>query len=323
MTSSTLRRLATGVALVASTLAAQAATFTDIVIFGDSLSDTGNLAIATAQPFPAPYFQNRASDGLIWTDFLTAALGDNALPALLGGSNYAFSGARTTGASPPGLLQQFGGLWNKPMADSQALYIVVGGGNDMRDARSAFSTMDAAGDAGRQAAADTAAANMKTLLAGLAAKGAKHVLISNLPDLGRTPEAVFLGLAAASSDVTNRFNALIPGVESFGDSLGMDVDVLDMAGVANAVYQDALFNGGKAFGLTNALAPCNGFQGSPNIAQTACSISLFSDALHPSSAAHKLIAQAGLMAMVPEPETYGLMLLGLGVVGFAARCRKA
>ena len=50
---------------------------------------------------------------------------------------------------------------------------------------------------------------------------------------------------------------------------------------------------------------------------------LFSDALHPSSAAHAVIAQAALSAVVPEPETYALMLLGLGVVGWAARRRTA
>ena len=327
MTSSLFRRLATGAALVAGTFAAQAATYTDIVIFGDSLSDTGNLSIVSGGVFPPagqPYFNGRFSDGLIWTDFLTAALGDTATPALLGGSNYAFAGARTgVDANPPGVLAQAGGLWNKAVADSQALYVVVAGGNDMRDARTAFPNMNAADGQKRQEAAELAAQNLFNTVGLLASKGAKHILISNLPDLGRSPEAVGLGVVAASTDATNRFNALIPGIESFFDGMGVDVDLMDMAGAANAVYQDALLNNGRGYGMSNAFAPCNGFDFSPNIPQTACNISLFSDVLHPSSAAHKVIAQAGLAALVPEPETYAMMLLGLGVVGFAARRRKA
>jgi outer membrane lipase/esterase len=326
MTSSLFRRLATGAALVVGTFAAQAATYTDIVIFGDSLSDTGNLQILSKGALPdvkQPYFNGRFSDGLVWTDFLTTALGDNAKASLLGGSNYAVAGARTGGGSLPSLGVQLNAFWNKPAADSQALYILVGGGNDMRDARDLFPTMDAAGEQGRQDAADLAIANLKAQLQTLANKGAKHVLISNLPDLGRSPEAVGLGLVEASTDATKRFNDQIAGLESFADGLGMDVDVMDMAGAADAVYKDALFNSGRGFGMSNPFAPCNGFAFSPNIPQTACNISLFSDALHPSSAAHRVIAQAGLAALVPEPETYAMMLLGLGVVGFAARRRKA
>ena len=83
-------------------------------------------------------------------------------PALAGGSNYAFGGARTgAGTSPvPGLLAQAGGLWSPAHpagADPTGLYVVVGGGNDMRDARSAFQTNSVADQAGRQAAAQTAA----------------------------------------------------------------------------------------------------------------------------------------------------------------------
>ena len=48
-----------------------------IVAFGDSLSDTGNVAIVTngAVPPPAFYFNGRFSNGPIWLDQLGAALG--------------------------------------------------------------------------------------------------------------------------------------------------------------------------------------------------------------------------------------------------------
>ncbi|MFM7750944.1 MAG: hypothetical protein ACKPB0_11095, partial [Opitutaceae bacterium] len=64
-----LRRLITLALALAlgSIAAAQNRTFTNVYVFGDSLSDTGNLFAATsalgaANP-PAPYFQGRFSNG--------------------------------------------------------------------------------------------------------------------------------------------------------------------------------------------------------------------------------------------------------------------
>ena len=93
-----------------------APTFSNMVVFGDSLSDTGNLFIATGgtqPPAGQPYFNGRFSDGPLWVESLAAGLNlplaSN--PYLVGGNNYAFAGARTgTSSSPPGLLAQVGGL---------------------------------------------------------------------------------------------------------------------------------------------------------------------------------------------------------------------
>ena len=310
-------------ALCAST--AQASPYSDLFVFGDSLSDTGNLSIATggAQP-PAgqPYYNGRFSDGPIWIDYLAAGLGLplGAMPSLAGGHDYAFAGARTgTSGSPPGVLAQVAGMWAPAhaVADPGALYVVVGGGNDMRDARTAYTTNSAADQAGRQAAAQAAVNNLYNSLAVLAAHGAKHVLIADLPDLGLTPEAVFLGVQAASSDASARFNALILGLEVQAEALlGLDVDLLSLAGIGTAVRNDALNNGGGIYGITNVSLPCAGFAGS---AGTACSASAFSDALHPSSAIGGIFGAAAI-ALVPEPGSVALVLLA--VVGLTLQRRR-
>lgn len=332
MTTHTLRRLAGAAALVACTFASAlapstAATlpYSDLVIFGDSLSDTGNLDLASGHTVPlsfAPYYQGRASNGLIWTDYLAAGLGQagDAQPFLLGGNNYAFAGARTgaapvTPTNPPGVLAQVVGIWGAThaAADANALYVLVGGGNDMRDARSVAGGTAAT----RLADAQAAVANLFTSMGYLAAKGAKNVLISNLPDLGLTPEAYLLDKVAESTDASGSFNSLIGGLEAYGDSLGMDVDVLDMNGVMNRVRASP-----GAFGMTNVTQPCAGFLFGST---TSCSQSLFSDALHPSSLAHQYLAQAAFTALgvtpVPEPETYAMLLAGLAVVGAVKRRR--
>ncbi len=208
------RILAILLAGVLGTSTVSAASFTSLSIFGDSMTDTGNVFLATGGAVPtAPYFSGRFSDGPVWVETLAEQLGfpGASTASLAGGNNYAFGGARTgaAGAPVPGLLAQSAGLWGPlhPLADPTGLFVLVGGGNDMRDARSAFQTDSPADQAGRQAAAEAAVANLLANLNFLASKGAKNALIGNLPDLGATPEAVGLGLVAPSTDVSARSRA--------------------------------------------------------------------------------------------------------------------
>ena len=319
-----LRRLGALLAVATATLVAAPAqaAYTSLTVFGDSLSDTGNIFAITGGTLPvAPYLPGRFSNGPVWVETLAQGLG---LPGAAGavlqnaGLNFAFGGARTGVANnPPGVLAQVGGLWapSNPTADPNGLYVVVGGGNDMRDARDGAST-----PASRQAAAAAAASNIAQSVGLLASRGARNVLISTLPDLGNTPEAVFLGLVAESSDATMRYNTLVAGLEPMLETLfpGLDVMVLDMFGIANTVRNDALNNNGATFGITNVTTPCGTFAGSIGIS---CSTSLFSDALHPSAAAHAILGRAALALVngVPVPATLALGLAALALLGLQRR----
>jgi len=102
--------------------AASAQPFTGLFVFGDSLSDRGNVAIAIgADPtqtitgnsyIPSkPYASNQFSNGDVWAKSFADALGlaSFATPALAGGGDFAFGGARvaTDGAGlPPSLSAQ-------------------------------------------------------------------------------------------------------------------------------------------------------------------------------------------------------------------------
>jgi phospholipase/lecithinase/hemolysin len=340
MHSSLFGRLLSVTVIVAAALAslpAHAGPFTNLFVFGDSLSDTGNLKILSPSDYPppssGPYYDGRFSDGPVWVETLAADLGLAASTspyfAGTGGTNFAIAGARTgSTGSPPGVLAQVGGIWFPAFgaADPNALYVVVGGGNDLRDARSTFQTRSRADAAGREAAAEAAIGNLISSIGFLAAHGAKHVLVSNLPDLGTTPEARLIGLRYASTDVSRRFDALMPELLSAGVGFGLDMSFLDMAGLLGLITDDAKNHGGATYGITNVRSPCAGFLYSTG---HACSSSLFSDALHPSAVTHHWIGEAAYAAVmqgrvtapVPEPETYALMAAGLALVAVRARRR--
>ncbi len=349
------RRLAAlAIGIAAHVGAAHAGPYSDLIIFGDSLSDTGNvLALTTAftpNPFPVyPAAPGRFSNGPVWTEVLAAGLGlpAGAQPANLlftgaavvpigapGGGNYAYGGARTgLGGSAGATTGLFGQLinWNGApfgttltrAADPDALYVLMAGANDLRDARST-------GDATLVA---DAASNVVDTMALLAQAGARHFLISNLPDLGKTPEAVDAGVTKGSTAVTLSFNALLAAGASgldaafFGAS-GVDLDIrtIDLFGLGEAVYDDAVNHGGLTYGITNVTTPCltpgliSGQYFAPDATASQCGTSAYSDDLHPTAALHRLLGQQALSTAVPEPAP--LALLALALVALVATRRR-
>src|SRR5262245_27144397 len=118
-------------------VAAAAGPFSNLFVFGDSLSDLGNVAQATASipfidPTPGPYYYNgRFSNGPIYVESLASGLG---LPAVVqsraGGNNFAHGGAKTSGTSFPTSLvvrdvdDQVDDFLARGPADANALFLV-------------------------------------------------------------------------------------------------------------------------------------------------------------------------------------------------------
>src|SRR5690606_34523184 len=89
--------------------AANAQTYGRLVVFGDSLSDSGNLYLATGGTNPpSPPYSQRYSNGPVFTEMLGFNLGLYAAGApFTGNINFAFAGAETgTPLSPPGMRNQ-------------------------------------------------------------------------------------------------------------------------------------------------------------------------------------------------------------------------
>jgi outer membrane lipase/esterase len=264
---------------------------TQLIVFGDSLSDTGNLdregpvgdLIAKfADLGPTGTFSN----GPVWHDYLADSLGlPRTEPSLDGGTNYAIGGAETDeGGAIEGFLadillgQQTGiaaqvdvFLTGLPagVADPDALHLVWGGGNDMRGESD-------------PAAAASAVDNVEQHLRNLAAAGGRHFLVPNLPNLGRTPESITAGSDAVelAESITLAFNDdLATTLDGLSAELSLDLFELDIFAALEEIINDP-----QPFGFSNVTEPC------PD-PDSACTGYLFWDTIHPTTAAHRLLGQ--------------------------------
>ena len=118
---------------------APAQDFGDVFVFGDSLSDSGNAALAQGLPEGASFTTNPDP---VWAGIVAGAFGASGRNSLAGGPNHAFAGACMNPATPcdfddvPTVAEQIGRHLSSKggSADPNALYAVFGGSNDIADA---------------------------------------------------------------------------------------------------------------------------------------------------------------------------------------------
>jgi outer membrane lipase/esterase len=311
---------------------AGAAAYSNLYIFGDSLSDVGNNFIAlggatTPQsaitgnnfvPDLAPYASQHYSNGAIWAqDFASALHLPAVTPSLAMGNDFAFGGARTSSPNPPpagtapGLNLQVGaflsGLSGAP-APSTGLYIVAGGGNNARDAAAEI----VGGADPITTVTNTAkdyAKDIATIVGQLEGAGAQHIVVWNVPVIGQTPYVRSFGqvASAGASFLASSMNDALD-LALKGDK---KVKIFDLFGAVDAVIDNP-----AAFGLTNVTDACGQFSN--------CDPSkyLFWDGIHPTSEGHLLIADALLGTVVPEPSVFVVAAIGLVLLAAAPMRRR-
>jgi len=303
----------TVIALSAITALAQVRDYTKIVVFGDSLSDTGNVAHLTAAkygiPVPSPiggnYTLGRFTDGYdtipaaqnyfgVWVEQLSASVPSHpeVKNSLDGGTNYAYGFALTGGGTST--LTLAGGqvtvdvenmgrqisdyLATHPKINSKTLFVVWGGANDVLNATSPTQVVDAA--------------IQETLdIQRLIAAGATQILVLNLPPLGLTPR---LNGSLVASQTASAAAAL------YNSWLGTGVSVLNdfYRWRRVSIYHVNVFSlftqivaNPAAVSLTNTTSPAQGnFAVNPDTY-------LFWDDLHPTTRGHSLVADAALKAL--------------------------
>jgi len=282
---------------------ALASPITQIVAFGDSLSDTGNDFIASGGTSPAPpYYEGRFSNAPNWIDDLAAKLGvPDPQPSLAGGTNYAYGGATATSINQgvPDLgqqVQQY--LTASPTANPHALYTVLMGANDFFGG-----VNNASGPANAVNAA----------LTSLIGAGAKNILVSYLPPQGVTPLIQSEGPAAVAAinalDVAFNNDISADVIALRAANPGVTLSVLDLYSSTNAIIANP-----GAYGFTNTTD--EGINAPPG---TNLNQYLFWDDVHPTAAGHELIADNAFAAL-PEPSTF--TMAGLGLVACALWSRR-
>ena len=295
--------------LVASALllaARPAAAYDALYVFGDSLSDVGNLGLATGGAIPGPsYFNGRFSNGPNYVDDLSAALGlGPASPSLAGGNDYAYGGARLTGLPVPPTVpaQVTTYLAANPVAGENGLYVLFGGANDLIARLGGDATVSV------PAAVDALAAQV----GGLYDAGGREFLTPNLPSLGLIPQFNADPVAAAAATaLTAQFNALYAAALDDLELSRPDLVLhrVDVAALFAAVAADP-----AAFGLDNAADPAAPGL-SPGLQDYDASLIvpdadryLFWDQLHPTQSGHALLARS-FLAAVPEPGSLSVLVL--------------
>lgn len=294
------------------------AAFSQLYVFGDSLSDVGNVQAATtalsplAPITPGPfYFNGRFSNGANYVETLSNGLGLGAVtPSSAGGNDYAYGGALATGTAFPTSLvvqdvddQVTQYLGAHPAGNANALYLVYAGNNDVLSNPS-----------GVTAAANSIAASIGRLYDA----GARKVLAPNLPLLGLIPQNNGNPAnAAAANAATVQFNSALATALNQLQASHADLTIyrLDVAGL----FANIIANPGSV-GLSNvqdSAAP--GLSPGDQSYDTSQLVAnpdqyLFWDDLHPTRAGHLLLGQAALAA-VPEPSSIAMIcVVGVGLL---------
>lgn len=280
--------------------------FEDVFIFGDSLSDGGNVWAVTGETSKAPYALvptlpyaiggHHYSNGKTWAERLAQVLNDNngGKPSLKNPGkhgNYAFGGARArsgSGNSSPSSAEQVAMyLADFGTASPYALYVLQFGGNDLRDALEAGAVdPDAVGPI--LGAAVTEFIGSIQMLYGY---GARNFLIANAPNLAHTPAIKLAGAEGIAGFLTGEFNN---GLANGLFMLDMSIPDINIYQLDMAAFTDAVVANPSDFGLTDTDSPCLTFFTASGAKCNNAQERLFWDGFHPTAAAHNALANEAL-----------------------------
>lgn len=299
--------------------------YSSLYTFGDSLSDAGQFPDGELGGTNTRRFTNRLGPGKpygkVSPQLLAKKLGLPSVPStsivngqagMADGTNYAVGGYTTAqirasviekdGSVVQDVRVPFGRIKDgylaatEGVADPDALYYINGGGND---------NLSGPGEA-------AAAANrLADAVDALAAAGATTIMVSNLPDMGRTPEAVKdengPAWAEQASAISRVFN------EALGQRLGSLDGQVDIIRLNPRALLDEVLTSPAEFGFATDVplgqvcftGYCNVTpygQGGPHEDSGKL---VFYDNVHPTTAAQRILADYAF-GMVKAPAVLGL-----------------
>jgi phospholipase/lecithinase/hemolysin len=256
--------------------------FSGIHVLGDSLSDTGRTAAVLLQVTgttvpPPPYAPGRFSNGPLWIEYFAPQVRRAYEPL----DNFSFAGANTGNLNVfpglPGMFQQLQELIGSPaiLLDPKALYVVFGGANDF------FRIFEGAPPL---PVVFAGVANVIKIVDTLQKAGAEHIVVVDLPDIGRTPRALAGGQASAqgATQLSMMFNGLL---NQMLNGLPRGVVRVSMFDLLNDMVAHPY-----KYGFSNVTSP-----GIFNLAHA--DTHLFWDDIHPTTRTHQHVADAVFHAL--------------------------
>jgi thermolabile hemolysin len=266
-----------------------ATNFSQIVTYGDSLSDVGN---AAAKGASLPSSSNgRFSNGKLWIEYLADRLGiapDRRQNFAEGGATTGTTNiAQTYFPNLVGIAQQ---VKNHPISDPNALYVLWGGANDYLRA-----TPENRPDP------QVTIGNLSREIGTLIDRGAKNILVVNLPDLGKLPTTRNRPTASQLTMLTTLHNAgLAANIGTLSQTHpGVKLTLLDV----NTAFSRAISDP-PSYGFDNVT------QGCFSVGCQTPNTYLFWDGIHPTTAGHKILGDLAYRSVSPTANSSPQPLLG-------------
>jgi phospholipase/lecithinase/hemolysin len=288
-----------------------ASSLNQMVVFGDSLSDNGNLYefMKHQLPLSPPYFKGRFSNGPVWVELIM----EHYFPGkgkehLL---DYAYGGAGVLSDDEDEdtlftLRREIDSyfLTHENKAEENSLYVVwIGSNNYMAAPEEA------------DAEVDKVIFGIQKGLELLAKNGAKHILVVNVPNLGRIPAARYAETIERLTYLSSRHNLILERKVEELKKRYQDIQWLYFN--VNLVFDDMTIHP-ELYGFSNVTDTCYEELMDVNVSTDqksvlkmvasiklpmqadACTGFLFFDPVHPTDAAHELMASRSIALFAQE-----------------------
>jgi len=258
--------------------------YSDIIFFGDSLSDMGNSYNQWGTPDSPPYWNGRFSNGEVWAEQFGQFMGLNMVAGrgTANGNNRAYGGAHSGDGTYlfviPNVGKQVDDYLQNHQINANELVVIFCGGND-------FVHSD---ETDTQQVVD----NIEGHMTDLTGAGATEFLIIELPPLDTVPrvaeERDSAGVAAMHERILDFNQKLHTMLDNTVNSTSLTIH----RGMAWSMF-DTVYNNPSHFGLTNITHPACDHDGytceNDDTIATNAEEYIFFDKMHPTLTMHDLI----------------------------------